>query len=199
MNKIILPVLLLLFVSCALSYKVLIDSTKTSLDSNDLTKLRNNMLRVHNRKRAKHENTGPLTLNDTLNAAAQTYADHLFANTLFEHSPAAQNGDYGENLYWAWGSPSLEFKGGAASRSWYREKRNYNFTSGTAKDPSKPIGHFTAMVWDDVTQVGFGFACGSEAASGNAGYACYVVANYFTTPNIIGTYTSHVHRRIRNP
>ena len=87
MNKIILPVLLLLFVSCALSYKVLIDSTKTSLDSNDLTKLRNNMLRVHNRKRSKHANTGSLTLNDTLNAAAQAYADHLYTNTLFAHSP----------------------------------------------------------------------------------------------------------------
>ena len=196
MNKIILPVLVLLFVSCALSYKVLIDSTKTSLNSTDITRLRRNMLRVHNCKRAMHQNTSSLTLNDTLNSAAQAYADHLYANSLFEHSPEANNGDYGENLYWAWGSPSLEFKGGAASQSWYSERRNYNFTSGTAKDPSKPIGHFTAMVWDDVTQVGFGFACGSEAASGNAGYACYVVANYHPTPNIVGQYTSHIHRLI---
>jgi hypothetical protein len=42
------------------------------------------------------------------------------------------------------------------------------------------------MVWDDVTEVGFGYACGSEMQQGYDGFACYVVANYSPTPNVLG-------------
>jgi hypothetical protein len=44
------------------------------------------------------------------------------------------------------------------------------------------IGHFTAMIWKDVTSVGFGYRKGIE----NGGEALYVTANYYPTPNILG-------------
>ena len=51
------------------------------------------------------------------------------------------------------------------------------------------------MVWDDVSQVGFGFACGDETLDQYPEYpgkSCYVVANYLSVPNIMGQYTNHV-------
>ena len=51
------------------------------------------------------------------------------------------------------------------------------------------------MVWDDVTEIGVGIACGNETLSQYPQYpgkSCYVVANYKSTPNIVGQYLQHV-------
>ena len=64
-------------------------------DSNpELTALRNAELAKHNEKRAIHGSPA-LTLNDTLNTAAQAYAEDLVTNGNFAHSPAARSGSYG--------------------------------------------------------------------------------------------------------
>lgn len=57
-----------------------------------------------------------------------------------------------------------------------------------AKNTSKPIGHFTAMIWKSVSQVGFGFARIAE----KGGFAAYVVANYAPAPNVGGQYLANV-------
>jgi len=55
------------------------------------------------------------------------------------------------------------------------------------------VGHFTAMVWKEVKEVGFGIASGQE----DGGYAVYVVANYSPTPNFRGRYAANVLRKIQ--
>jgi uncharacterized protein YkwD len=75
-------------------------------------------LAKHNEYRALHGSPA-IRLNDTLNAAAQAYAQALAAAHTLSHSPAAKSGKYGENLYWGWGYPRLNYKLGSASTSWY--------------------------------------------------------------------------------
>lgn len=60
----------------------------------DLTALRNAELAKHNEKRAIHGSPA-LTLNATLNTAAQAYAEDLATKGSFEHSAAAKAGSYG--------------------------------------------------------------------------------------------------------
>jgi len=50
------------------------------------------------------------------------------------------------------------------------------------------VGHFTALVWKGVAQVGFGFARSNE----KGGQAAYIVANYAPTPNVRGRYAENV-------
>ena len=53
-----------------------------------------------------------------------------------------------------------KFSGSEPVEQWYSEIDNYDFVTGKKKDDSgRAIGHFTAMIWDDVKKVGFGFAC----------------------------------------
>ena len=77
---------------------------------------------------------------------------------------------------------------GEASDKWYSEIANYSFVTNSSKNGS-PVTHFTAMVWNSTTEVGFGFACGNETLKHLPQYpgkACYVVANYLETPNYKG-------------
>lgn len=151
-------------------------------------------LKIHNDKRALH-GCPPLVLNETLNAAAQAYAQSLATSHTFTHSPAARNGLYGENLYWAWwSSSSATYNNGTASTNWYSEVTNYNFATGQAIDSTKPIGHFTAMVWKATKSVGFGYYRIAETRGTTQGFAVYVVANYAPTPNVRGQYLANVPR-----
>lgn len=116
MNKsFVLAFLLATALSLQIAHKAAFVSHEAALD---LAALRASELSRHNAKRALH-GTPNLTLSDSLNSAAQTYADYLATNHVFTHSPAAKNGTYGENLYWAWGYPSYTYKDGAATESWY--------------------------------------------------------------------------------
>ena len=75
---------------------------------------------------------------------------------------------------------------------WYAEISNYNFATGKAIDPTKPIGHFTAEVWKSVTTVGFGYYYFTQTVSGVAMKFVIVVANYYPTPNVHGLYIQNV-------
>lgn len=77
---------------------------------------------------------------------------------MFGHSAAARAGKYGENLYWGWGMPTLNYIPGTASANWYSEEQYYDYRSGRSKYRNQMIGHFTAMVWRSTTDVGFGYA-----------------------------------------
>jgi hypothetical protein len=78
---------------------------------------------------------------------------------------------------------------GAASDAWYSEEKFYNYQTFLSNDPRKMVGHFTALVWKGVAQVGFGFARSNE----KGGQAAYIVANYAPTPNVRGRYAENVH------
>ena len=74
----------------------------------DLGNFRQQALIEHNVKRNLHC-TGPMTLTDTLNTAAQNYAEYLAANDLFQHSQAP---GVGENLYQIWSSNPITYLNG---------------------------------------------------------------------------------------
>lgn len=57
-------------------------------------------LKAHNDKRALHQNTEPLTWNDTLAQYAKEWADKL-RNGASGHDPKEKGG---ENIYWSWSS-----------------------------------------------------------------------------------------------
>lgn len=84
--------------------------------------------------------------------------------------------------------PTLTYVPGKASDSWYSEVQYYNYTTFKSNDPTKLVGHFTAMIWKSVSSVGFGYAVTPE----KGGYSIYVVANYSPTPNYLGQYAANV-------
>jgi uncharacterized protein YkwD len=88
----VVTVALLLNVGLTISVAIVENSTLTEVDK---TALRIDELNRHNQLRALHQNTGKLTLNDTLNTAAQIFADYLFKNGDFQHSQQAMTGSYG--------------------------------------------------------------------------------------------------------
>lgn len=157
----------------------------------NLTSLRTAELAKHNFYRAKHRSPA-LVLNNTLNNYAQTYANYLSANKKFLHSEAAKNGLYGENLFWAWGSPTYTYPNAGATESWYAEVKYYNYKTFTTNNAAEQVGHFTAMVWKASTSVGFGYS----QIQTDGGYAIYVVANYSPTPNVQGFYAGNVTRSV---
>lgn len=112
----------------------------------------------------------------------------MLAQSYFGHSAEARSGRYGENLYWGWGSPRVTYKTAEASQSWYDEIADYNYNTFKSNDPSKMVGHFTAMIWKSAKKVGFGYALGKE----DGGYAIYVTANYSPVTNVIGRYATNV-------
>ena len=152
----------------------------------DVASLQAAELAMHNEKRAIYGSSA-ISLDAALNTAAQAYADYLATNNLFAHSSQAQSGSYGENLYKGWGSPTFTYVPGAASLNWYNEVQYYNYNTFVSNDPSKAVGHFTAMVWRAVTKVGFGFAKVKDN-----GESYYVVANYLPVPNVQGQYAANV-------
>ena len=130
-------------------------------------------MQKHNEYRAKH-GCNALVVNSTLNDIAQNYSEYLGTQV---HKLVHSSGDYGENLYRSWGSPTLTYASGAASNKWYGESAAYTY--GVFPPPSG-TGHFTAMIWKSVTSVGFGYYKVQE----DNGYAIYVVDNYYPAPNI---------------
>lgn len=62
-----------------------------------------NCLSFHNQKRALHQGTNSLVYDSTIEASAQSYADYLADNNVFNHDP--NNNKYGENLYYYYGEP----------------------------------------------------------------------------------------------
>ncbi|KAM3611267.1 uncharacterized protein V6R79_015756 [Siganus canaliculatus] len=111
---------------------------------------RQEFLETHNAYRKKHGAPG-MTYNEELNAAAQSWANHLLAISTLKHSDTKD----GENIYNMFSSAPIKLTGKEAVDSWYSEVKDYDwstpgFTSNT--------GHFTQVVWKDSTELGVGIA-----------------------------------------
>lgn len=63
-------------------------------------------LQAHNAYR-KHHGAPPLTINKNLCRSSQEWAKHLLSIRTLKHS----NGDYGENVYYAWSSANKNLTG----------------------------------------------------------------------------------------
>ncbi|XP_050965402.1 uncharacterized protein glipr2 [Labeo rohita] len=125
-------------------------------------------LQTHNAYRKQH-GAPPLTINKNLCRSAQEWAEHLLSIRTLMHS----NGEYGENVYYAWSSANKKLTGHEAVESWYSEIKDYNFSRPgfTSK-----TGHFTQVVWKDTKEVGVGVA--------TDGNTTFVVGQYLPAGNI---------------
>lgn len=148
--QMIRSLVLLLAVVSALSLQVAFEAHFAAAPVINVAALRTVELQKHNSYRALH-GCPALKLSNKLNTAAQNYANTIANAHNFTHSPSAQNGTYGENLYWGWGKPSLTYVPGKASDSWYAEVQYYDYTTFKTTDPKKMVGHFTAMIWKSAT------------------------------------------------
>jgi pathogenesis-related protein 1 len=150
----------------------------------------NTILDIHNRERAAvnvQVPIPPLTWNNDLAAAAQTWADHLKTLGLrcdpspgtcppAPHDPSIQ-GIQGENL----SGPGTAGAFTTAQRveRWVNEKQNYDGTPIKRWEPGMPVtGHYTQMVWRNTQQIG--------CAASSDGNVDFLVCRYSPPGNYLG-------------
>ncbi|CAF3346426.1 unnamed protein product [Rotaria socialis] len=145
-----------------------------------LADFRQQALGQHNYFRELHC-TPPMILNSTLNTIAQSYADYLAANNLFQHSGTA---GLGENLWAMSSSAVITFVNGSTpTTSWYNEISLYNYSNPGF---SSSTGHFTQVIWKRSIQLGIGIALSNNSKSAK------VVGNYYPAGNVIGSFPDNV-------
>lgn len=119
----------------------------------------------------------PYTWSCTLMEAAQTWADYLAQNHLFQHSKGRVN--VGENI--AEGSAS-QYGTIALIDMWVEEKQYFipgqNFPDCSTTGSYADVGHWTQMIWRKSTELG----CGTATSSGQR----YLVCQYSPAGNILG-------------
>lgn len=156
----------------------------------DLTTFRSSALSEHNTYRATHH-APKMTLSDSLNSSAQTWADRIASTGVFEHSGAS---GVGENIYASYTTQSsiaADTLADGAVKSWYDEVANYNYGNPGF---SSETGHFTQVVWKGSTQVGCGAAKGTATIDGTQYNAFYVVCQYTAPGNVSGQFPANVEK-----
>ena len=176
------------------------------------------MLKYHNFYRARH-NAPRMSLDSSLNAAAQSYAEKLASQGTLVHS---SNGD-GENLGIQCGSQPI-----SQTTDWYvlelikwsinscprfivqkiyaniysefllhiryNENKYYDYYNGVSTT-GDDIGHFTQVVWKGSSRLGVGKARGWAYIQGQWWDNCdFIVARYSPAGNVKGRYQSNVQR-----
>ena len=150
----------------------------------DLAKLRTDAVSTHNTYRTKHKSPD-VSIDNTLNQSAQTWAETIAAKGDLEHSTNRNN--VGENIYWGGGdSANL---GSAAVQDWYSEIKDYDYTKPVS---SNATGHFTQVVWKGSTKVGCGAAPGPATIDGTKYDGFYVVCQYAPAGNVKGQFADNV-------
>lgn len=130
----------------------------------------------HNARRATHHSPA-LTMESSLNASAQAYADKLLSTGVFVHSSEEERNGAGENLFYTLSEFPLEpaVLAARAVEAWYEEVANYDYNNpGFGVD----TGHFTQVVWKSTTHLGCGIAQGPKVVAGRTGTINYVVCHY---------------------
>ncbi len=157
----------------------------------NLETLRSNSLSKHNSYRATHHSPN-MTINSSANTTAQSWAQYLATNGLFQHSAANQRNNAGENLYVSYTTaPSIDYAAlaNATVQSWYNEVSAYNYNNPGF---SSATGHFTQVVWKSSTQLGCGAAQGTKTINGTKYNAFYVVCHYLPAGNVQGQFPANV-------
>ena len=131
--------------------------------------------------RSKHR-APPIKWDNAITNVSQTWSNHLLNTNQFLHS---KNRTYGENLYMSGG---LKFNNKVdiikkAIDSWYSEIKLYDFKVNQYKSGT---GHFTALVWKNVTTFGFGV---SIEPTKNKIIVCY---NCSPVVNILSQFNTNV-------
>jgi uncharacterized protein YkwD len=149
--------------------------------------LRSTALSKHNNYRSTH-NSPNMTLSDSLNNSAQSWANHLASNGILEHSDT----NSGENLYVSYTTVSSVDAATLANQAvtgWYNEVSAYDYANPGF---SGKTGHFTQVVWKNSTQLGCAAAQGVKTIQGNEYNAFYVVCQYAPAGNVSGQFSDNV-------
>jgi uncharacterized protein YkwD len=129
-----------------------------------------------------------MTLSDSLNTTAQSWANQIASSGNFAHSSTSN----GENLY-AYYTTATSIAAGTlanqAVQSWYNEVSKYDYNNPGF---SSATGHFTQVVWKSSTQLGCGAAKGTTTINGKLYNAFYVVCQYAPPGNVLGQFPANV-------
>lgn len=136
----------------------------------------------HNRERAA-VGVAPVTWNTALERSAQEWANTIKNEGRLRHSTGLYPG-VGENLSAIWGVSSMP-TWERLHKGWIDEKKY--FKNGVFPDVSTTgnwadVGHYTAMIWRDVTEIGCAVGVGS-------GDRYTFVCHYTPHPNVRGQKT----------
>lgn len=157
----------------------------------DLATFRNSTLSKHNGYRGTHRSS-KLTISNSLNNTAQSWAQYLATNGAFQHSTASKRNNAGENLYVSYttaNSVAASTLADEAVKNWYNEVSAYNYAKPGF---SAQTGHFTQVVWKSSTQLGCGAAQGTKTINGRNYKAFYVVCHYAPAGNVQGQFPNNV-------
>ena len=144
-------------------------------------------LSKHNSYRSTH-NSPNMTLSSSLNSSAQSWANHLASNGVFEHSKT----NVGENLFVSYTTASSVDSAALANQavtSWYNEVSDYDYANPGF---SGKTGHFTQVVWKNSTELGCAAAQGVATIQGNQYNAFYVVCQYNPAGNVLRQFEDNV-------
>ena len=166
-------------------------STALGQTSIDLATVRSTALSKHNTYRATHHSPN-MTLSNSLNDSAQTWAQYLASKAVLQHSSPSQRNNAGENLYVSYTTATSIAAATLADKvvtSWYNEVLSYNYTNPGFSDKT---GHFTQVVWKSSTQLGCGAAQGTATINGTKYNAFYLVCHYAPAGNVTGQFPNNV-------
>lgn len=132
-------------------------------------------LQIHNNARAS-KNLSPLVWDGELSAQATDYANYLAgADIGLQHSSGPHEPAQGENLYMSMG---MENPVAAVAQAWLNEAENYH-GEAIGEGDFGSFGHYTQAMWSSTTNVGLGWATGTN------GWV-YVVGRYSPPGNMSG-------------
>ena len=150
------------------------------LDSLDLDKIKKEILSSHNYYRSRHQ-VDDLKWNKEIQIIAQAHSEKIAPGHSLVHSSNKYKGQsLGENLFMSY----YGISGEEASKTWYNEIENYDFSTQSSKN-SLAVGHFTQLVWKESKEIGCGAACDSTF--------CICCCNYYPAGNFLGKYDSNVY------
>jgi uncharacterized protein YkwD len=134
-------------------------------------------IETHNNLREKH-GCDPLKHDAALSASAMKWAKQMAKEEKMYHSTAMADG-VGENLFCG---TNKDFTPKEATEAWYNEIDLYDFSNPGF---STTTGHFTALIWKDVSKVGYAKFKSKQGK-------LFIVGHYSPAPNMLGEFEENV-------